>query len=87
MLLLTFYIYFYTSLLKVEENLTLKKLSGWLTNMKSKPVAVHFPSFRIEDNFSLKEKLQAMGLKDIFSSEHASLPGKAVLLSTVYSAH
>lgn len=64
-----------TKLAEVEENLTLKKLSGWLSNMKNKPVAVHFPRFRIEDNFSLKEKLQAMGLNDIFSTEHASLPG------------
>ncbi|KAI5101145.1 antithrombin-III precursor [Silurus meridionalis] len=64
-----------TELTKVEENLSLKKLSGWLNDMKSKSVAVHFPRFRIEDNFTLKEKLEAMGLQDIFSSQHASLPG------------
>ncbi|TSK53761.1 Antithrombin-III [Bagarius yarrelli] len=64
-----------TKLAEVEEQITLKKLSGWLNNMKSKPVAVQFPRFRIEDNFSLKEKLQAMSLQDIFSAEHASLPG------------
>lgn len=59
------------------ENLTLKKLTGWLNTMKNKQVAVHMPRFRIEDNFSLKEKLQTMGLQDIFSTEHASLPGEA----------
>ncbi|XP_062869446.1 antithrombin-III isoform X2 [Trichomycterus rosablanca] len=64
-----------TKLAEVEENLTLKKLSGWLSGMTEKSVAVHFPRFHIEDSFSLKEKLQAMGLMDIFSSEHASLPG------------
>lgn len=63
--------------MKVEENLTLTKLSGWLNSMKDKQVVVHFPRFRIEDNFSLKEKLQDMGLQDIFSSQQASLPGKA----------
>lgn len=63
--------------MKVEENLSLKKLSGWLNDTKNKQVAVQFPRFRIEDNFSLKDKLQAMGLHDIFSAEHASLPGKA----------
>lgn len=68
---------FCTSLIKVEENLTLKKLTDWLNGMTNKQVGVHFPRFRIEDNFSLKEKLQAMGLRDIFSADHASLPGKA----------
>ncbi|XP_017333419.1 antithrombin-III [Ictalurus punctatus] len=62
-------------LAEVEENLSLKKLSGWLNDTKDKQVAVQFPRFRIEDNFSLKDKLQAMGLHDIFSAEHASLPG------------
>ncbi|KAB5559076.1 hypothetical protein PHYPO_G00024690 [Pangasianodon hypophthalmus] len=64
-----------TKLAEVEENLTLKKLSGWLNDTKTKQVAVHFPRFRIEDNFSLKEKLHSMGLHDIFSAEDASLPG------------
>ncbi|XP_060797212.1 antithrombin-III [Neoarius graeffei] len=64
-----------TKLAEVEENLTLQKLSDWLNKMKNKPVGVHFPRFRIEDNFGLKEKLQAMGLRDIFSAEDASLPG------------
>lgn len=64
--------------IKVEENLTLEKLRGWLSLMKEKQVSVQFPRFRIEDNFSLKEKLQAMGLQHIFSPEHASLPGKSI---------
>lgn len=59
----------------MEENLDLKKLTGWLHNMRETSVSVHLPRFRIEDSFSLKEKLQAMGLEDLFSPKDASLPG------------
>ncbi|KAI4872950.1 hypothetical protein NFI96_023632 [Prochilodus magdalenae] len=65
----------HTELSEVVRNLTLKKLTGWLNNMAEKTVAVEVPRFRIEDSFSLKEKLQAMGLQHLFSAEHASLPG------------
>lgn len=61
----------------MEEHLSLNKLDGWLSNMQEKPVGLRFPRFRMEEDFSLKEMLQAMGLQDIFSVEHASLPGKA----------
>ncbi|XP_037618839.1 antithrombin-III-like [Sebastes umbrosus] len=64
-----------TMLSKVEDSLDLKKLTGWLDQMTETTVAVHVPRFRIEDEFSLKEKLKAMGLTHLFSSEHASLPG------------
>ncbi len=61
---------------QVEESLDLKKLTNWLDGMKETTVSVHVPRFRVEDSFSLKEKLQAMGLTDLFSSEKASLPGE-----------
>ena len=61
---------------EVEESLDLRKLTGWLDEMKETSVAVHVPRFRVEDSFSLKEKLQAMGLTDLFSAEKASLPGE-----------
>ncbi|XP_067369625.1 antithrombin-III isoform X2 [Channa argus] len=60
---------------KVEESLTLKKLTSWLDGMKETSIAVNVPRFTVEDSFSLKEKLQAMGLVDLFSAEKASLPG------------
>ncbi|XP_035509425.1 LOW QUALITY PROTEIN: antithrombin-III [Morone saxatilis] len=63
------------TLSKVEESLDLKKLTDWLDQMTETTVSVHVPRFRVEDSFSLKEKLQAMGLTDLFSSEKASLPG------------
>ncbi|KAE8277119.1 Antithrombin-III [Larimichthys crocea] len=64
-----------TALSKVEESLDLKKLTSWLDEMKEMTVSVHVPRFRVEDSFSLKEKLEAMGLTHLFSAEKASLPG------------
>uniref|UniRef100_A0A3Q0SQI3 Antithrombin-III n=1 Tax=Amphilophus citrinellus TaxID=61819 RepID=A0A3Q0SQI3_AMPCI len=64
-----------TPLSKVEESLDLTKLNSWLDQMKETSVSVNIPRFKVEDSFSLKEKLQAMGLTDLFSSEKASLPG------------
>ncbi|KAL3047962.1 hypothetical protein OYC64_022010 [Pagothenia borchgrevinki] len=64
-----------TTLSRVEEGLDLRKLTHWMDEMEEKTVAVHIPRFRLEESFSLKEKLQAMGLTDLFSAEKASLPG------------
>uniref|UniRef100_W5LVY2 Antithrombin-III n=1 Tax=Lepisosteus oculatus TaxID=7918 RepID=W5LVY2_LEPOC len=64
-----------TSLAEVEKDLSLKRLMGWLDTMKEITVATQIPRFRIEDSFSLKEKLQKMGLVDLFDSNKASLPG------------
>uniref|UniRef100_A0A3Q3WD63 Serpin domain-containing protein n=1 Tax=Mola mola TaxID=94237 RepID=A0A3Q3WD63_MOLML len=63
------------TLSQVEAGLDLKKVTGWLEGMKETTVSVHLPRFRVEDAFSLKEKLQAMGLRDLFSPDRASLPG------------
>ena len=66
---------------EVEESLDLRKLNHWLSEMKETIVSVQLPRFKVEESFSLKEKLQAMGLTDLFSSEKASLPGTSVYLS------
>ncbi|KAG7487821.1 hypothetical protein MATL_G00027520 [Megalops atlanticus] len=63
-----------TPLSEVEDNLELKKLTDWLAALKETTVAVQMPRFRIEDSFSLKDKLQALGLEDLFHPHHASLP-------------
>ncbi|KAG7265181.1 hypothetical protein CRUP_030295 [Coryphaenoides rupestris] len=63
-----------TPLSQVEETLDLQKLSGWLDNLNETTVSIQIPRFRVEDGFSLKEKLQAMGLIDLFDPK-ASLPG------------
>lgn len=62
--------------MQVEDLLDLKKVSGWLDEMKETTVSVHVPRFRVEDSFSLKDKLQDLGLSDLFSPEKASLPGE-----------
>uniref|UniRef100_A0A6J0U0K6 Antithrombin-III n=1 Tax=Pogona vitticeps TaxID=103695 RepID=A0A6J0U0K6_9SAUR len=67
--------YVNTPLAEVEQALTSEKLESWLNSMSEVSLSVHLPRFRIEDKFSLKEKLQHMGLRDLFSPEHASLPG------------
>ncbi|XP_073212532.1 antithrombin-III isoform X2 [Lepidochelys kempii] len=64
-----------SSLGEVERNLTPEQLQSWLGSMKEISLSVYLPRFRIEDNFSLKEKLQHMGLVDLFSPESAKLPG------------
>ncbi|XP_047444075.1 antithrombin-III isoform X3 [Mugil cephalus] len=64
-----------TPLSQVEESLDLKKLSGWLDQLTEVTVSVQVPRFKVEDSFSLKEELQAMGLTDLFSPDEASLPG------------
>ncbi|CAL1593409.1 unnamed protein product [Knipowitschia caucasica] len=64
-----------TSLAQIEEGLDLKKLSSWMELMEEKTVSVHVPKFKVEDQFSLKDKLETMGLTDLFNAERASLPG------------
>ncbi|XP_029474676.1 antithrombin-III [Rhinatrema bivittatum] len=60
---------------EVERNLTLDKLQTWQNSMTENVVAVYVPQFRMKDSFSLKEKLQQMGLMDLFNPETARLPG------------
>ncbi|XP_069087708.1 antithrombin-III [Pleurodeles waltl] len=59
----------------VERDLTNDKLSGWLGALNDITLSLYMPRFRIEDSFSLKEKLQQMGLVDLFNPEAARLPG------------
>ncbi|KAF7202897.1 antithrombin-III [Nothobranchius furzeri] len=60
---------------QVEERLNLKKLNSWLSQLTETTVSVSVPRFRLEDGFSLKDKLQQMGLTDLFNPDTASLPG------------
>ncbi|NXE93167.1 ANT3 protein, partial [Menura novaehollandiae] len=55
-----------TSLEEVERDLTSEKLQGWIDSMKEVSLFVYLPRFRIEDSFSVKEKLRKMGLEDLF---------------------
>ncbi|NXR25897.1 ANT3 protein, partial [Cinclus mexicanus] len=64
-----------TPLEEVERDLTSEKLQGWIDSMKEMSLFVYLPRFRVEDSFSVKEKLRKMGLEDLFSPENARLPG------------
>ncbi|XP_032552964.1 antithrombin-III isoform X2 [Chiroxiphia lanceolata] len=64
-----------TPLEDVERVLTSEKLQSWIDSMKEVSLFVYLPRFRVEDSFSVKEKLRKMGLEDLFSPENARLPG------------
>ncbi|OCT82779.1 antithrombin-III [Xenopus laevis] len=64
-----------TPLKIVEQNLSLDKLGNWLQKSRELQLSVHLPRFRVEDSFSVKEKLQQMGLVDLFDPNSAKLPG------------
>ncbi|XP_050568191.1 antithrombin-III isoform X1 [Cygnus atratus] len=64
-----------TPLVEVERELTSEKLQDWIDSMREVSLTVSLPRFRIEDSFSVKEKLRKMGLEDLFSPENARLPG------------
>ncbi|XP_020014766.1 antithrombin-III [Castor canadensis] len=63
------------SLAKVEQELSSELLQEWLDELEEMMLVVHMPRFRIEDGFSLKEKLQDMGLIDLFDPKKSKLPG------------
>ncbi|GCB82574.1 hypothetical protein scyTo_0022027, partial [Scyliorhinus torazame] len=59
----------------LEKQLTHEKLLGWLSQLSLTDVDLSLPKFRVEDSFSLTDKLKQMGLVDLFSPENANLPG------------
>ncbi|MEE6496018.1 hypothetical protein FKM82_002207 [Ascaphus truei] len=64
-----------TPLEQVEKGLTLEKLGDWLHKSHMSQLSVYLPRFRVDDSFSVKEKLQEMGLVDVFDPNTARLPG------------
>ena len=64
------------TLAKVEQELTPDMLQEWLDELAETLLVVHMPRFRIEDSFSVKERLEDMGLEDLFSPEKSRLPGE-----------
>ncbi|XP_078074070.1 antithrombin-III isoform X2 [Mustelus asterias] len=59
----------------LEEQLTHDKVVGWLSQLSMTDVDLSLPRFRVEDSFSLTDKLKQMGLVDLFNPEKADLPG------------
>ncbi|XP_072461633.1 serpin B4-like isoform X1 [Notamacropus eugenii] len=65
------------SLEKFEQDLTFEKLVELMNpeNMARKEVNLHFPRFRVEETYSLKPILEAMGMRDIFDTQNADFSG------------
>ncbi|XP_038613617.1 antithrombin-III [Tachyglossus aculeatus] len=64
-----------SALAAVERDLSPETLNDWLSDTKETLLSVHVPRFRVEDSFSVKEKLKQMGLMDLFDPDKARLPG------------
>ncbi|XP_071985122.1 antithrombin-III-like [Engystomops pustulosus] len=64
-----------TPLETVEQNLSLEKFSEWMNKARETQLSLHVPRFRIDDSFSVKEKLKKLGLVDLFDPHAARLPG------------
>ncbi|XP_056131772.1 leukocyte elastase inhibitor-like [Lampris incognitus] len=77
-------------LLKLENELTKKKLDKWTNrdNMDiGSDVIVHLPKFKMEEEYELNEPLAKLGMKDVFCGMKADLSGMSgqggLFLSTV----
>lgn len=64
-----------TPLADVESGMTSDIMQDWLSSLQATTLSMYLPRFRIEDSFSVKEKLHQMGLEDLFDPGTARLPG------------
>ncbi|XP_003417886.1 leukocyte elastase inhibitor [Loxodonta africana] len=66
-----------TGLKKIEEQLTLEKLSEWTKpeNLPVIEVSVSLPRFKLEESYNLNSYLARLGVQDLFSSSKADLSG------------
>ncbi|XP_049738411.1 leukocyte elastase inhibitor [Elephas maximus indicus] len=66
-----------TGLKKIEEQLTLEKLSEWTKpeNLPVIEVSVSLPKFKLEESYNLNSYLARLGVQDLFSSSKADLSG------------
>ncbi|XP_059328487.1 serpin B6-like [Ammospiza nelsoni] len=78
-----------TGLERLERELTLEKLMGWISPemMNSTEVKVYLPRFKLEEDYDLKPILRSMGMPDAFESGTADFsgisPGNELVLSEV----
>jgi serpin B len=62
----------------LEKNLSPEKLDGWLRGLAAREVFVALPKFRSEYSASLREALEALGMKEAFvAPSDAPQPGQA----------
>ncbi|XP_037376663.1 leukocyte elastase inhibitor-like [Talpa occidentalis] len=76
-----------TGLEKIEQQLTLEKLSEWTKpeNMCHRNVNVHLPKFKLEETYDLRSHLVLMGVEDLFSGSKADLSGMTEACDIVVS--
>lgn len=62
---------FFFPLLQLEEGLTAEKLLEWTSsqNMKESQVDLHLPRFKVEENYKLMAKLEALGMVSAFRAD------------------
>ncbi|KAM7036217.1 serpin B6-like [Passerculus sandwichensis] len=72
-----------TGLERLERELTLEKLMGWISPemMKSTEVEVYLPRFKLEENYDLQPILRSMGMPDAFESGKADFSGMSLVIS------
>ena len=58
-----------------EKTMTSEKLADWMDDFRIEEVEVFFPKFEFTSSFSLTKYLQAMGMKDAFSTTSADFSG------------
>lgn len=66
-----------SSLAKLEGSLTQDKLNAWLKKSGDFMVDIRFPKFKYTSQFSLKDTLMALGMKDAFTPGRADFSGMA----------
>ncbi len=54
---------------RLEKELTLDNVSGWLTGLRKREVRVFLPRFKMTSEFELAKVLASMGMPDAFSSK------------------
>ncbi|XP_072019781.1 leukocyte elastase inhibitor-like [Amphiura filiformis] len=62
-------------LAKLETTLSPSLIQNWRSKTKMAKVRVTFPKFKLTQDFSLAEKLNGIGMSDLFSEESADLRG------------
>ncbi|KAM7036216.1 serpin B6-like [Passerculus sandwichensis] len=72
-----------TGLERLERELTLEKLMGWISPemMNSTEVKVYLPRFKLEENYDLQPILRSMGMPDAFESGKADFSGMSLVIS------
>jgi serpin B len=60
---------------ELEKTLSADKLADWLPKLREQEVGVSLPKFKMTSEFSLKDTLAAMGMKQLFNAATADLSG------------